>query len=321
MMNFTFNSVNSADLGIIIPKTVFRPSWAEAVEDISIAGRPAIIKQPTGIYNNEALTIDCVITDASKLQLIREAYTGKGRLILSTAPNEYINARADVLVPQGVALDMAQIAITFDCAPFAYSITPTTTELTTSYTAIENNAKIYTAPTFRFKIAQTAAPILKGDVNFDGKVDARDASLVLAEYQRISTGQPPTFTPEQFEAADMDNNGIIDARDASLILAAYNAGSTSGGEDPETPAEQIELDVNGAITMIGLPSEVLSNGFTVTVDCERYLIYYEDTEGNYVNIMQYSSLDLPILHEGTNYVRYVGNIVEHAEIIVNERWY
>ena len=106
-----------------------------------------------------------------------------------------------------------------------------------------------------------------------------------------------------------------------LSLAAYNAGSTSGGEDPETPAEQIELDVNGAITMIGLPSEVLSNGFTVTVDCERYLIYYEDTEGNYVNIMQYSSLDLPILHEGTNYVRYTGNIVEHAEIIVNERWY
>ena len=42
-------------------------------------------------------------------------------------------------------------------------------------------------------------------MNFDGRITEDDAQLVLEEYTRIAGGQPGTFTPEQFAAADMDD--------------------------------------------------------------------------------------------------------------------
>lgn len=70
-----------------------------------------------------------------------------------------------------------------------------------------------------------------GDVNFDGEVNAVDASLILAEYARISTNQPAAFTEKQFAAGEVDGNGIIDAADASLVLVYYSYLSTGGELD------------------------------------------------------------------------------------------
>lgn len=70
-----------------------------------------------------------------------------------------------------------------------------------------------------------------GDVNFDGEVNAVDASLILAEYARISTKQPAAFTEKQFVAGEVDGNGIIDAGDASLVLVYYSYLSTGGELD------------------------------------------------------------------------------------------
>jgi len=54
---------------------------------------------------------------------------------------------------------------------------------------------------------------LKGDVNNDGKIDARDAILTL----RISVGLVPP-TPYAVCAADLNNDGAIMANDAIIIL-------------------------------------------------------------------------------------------------------
>lgn len=60
-----------------------------------------------------------------------------------------------------------------------------------------------------------------GDVNGDGIVDVSDASLVLAEYALIQTGEKSSFTSEQKNVADVNKDGIIDSSDASKILAYY----------------------------------------------------------------------------------------------------
>lgn len=317
MSYFTFNGVDSRDLGLIITQTPFRPSWTEQVEEIVIPGRPEVIKNPNGIYDNQSLTINAVIGDASKIRQIYSTLTGEGRLILSTAPTEYINCRVEPLIPQGVALDMAELTITFDCFPFAYAVTPTETPIGTTYTLVENSSSIYSAPIIAIEMTQTSTTILKGDVNFDGKIDARDASLVLAEYTRIIDGEEPTFTPEQFEAADMDDSGNITASDASAILKIY---AENSGRDPSTPAQNVIIYTNGAQLLVGIPDEVLSIGATVYVDCGLYLIYYLDTDGNKVNIMNYSSLDLPLLHTGDNYMKYEGEHVSGVSVTINERW-
>ena len=66
-----------------------------------------------------------------------------------------------------------------------------------------------------------------GDVNDDGYVDAVDASMVLAEYARLSSNQNPTFTAKQKLAANVNGDDYIDAVDASNILAYYAYASSS----------------------------------------------------------------------------------------------
>lgn len=323
MSYFTFNGVNSNDLGLIITETPFRPSWAESVDEITIPGRAEVIKNPNGTYDNQSLTINAVISDSSKINDIYSSLSGEGKLILSTAPNEYINCRVEPLIPQGVALDMAELPITFDCYPFAYAVEPTVAEIGTSFTEVNNTSSVYSAPIIKISVEKSSSTIMKGDVNMNGRIDPDDASLALAEYVRLSSGQPGTFTPEQFYAADMDDDGVLSASDCSAILRLYTELSSGTGTiTPATPAQQVEINTNGASLIVGLPSEVTANGFEVYIDCGLYLIYYLDMEGNMVNIMNYSSLDLPMLHAGTNYMKYnsPGDFVESCTVTINERW-
>lgn len=316
MSYFTFNGVDSRDLGLILPGTPFRPSWSEQVEEIIIPGRPEVIKNPNGIYDNQSLQINAIISDSSKIRQIYSVLTGEGRLILSTNTDEYINCRVETLIPMGVALDMAELPITFDCYPFAYAIEPTAVEIGTDYTSVNNTSSIYSAPIIKIDLQQDDAPILKGDVNFDGKITPVDASLVLAEIANIAAGEP-TFTPEQFAAADMDDSGTLTSADASAILAIYADGQS---HDPETPAQNVMIYTNGAQLIVGIPDEVITNGFSVYVDCGLYLIYYYDVTGDMVNIMNYSSLDLPLLHTGENFMKYSGENVTKVTVTINERW-
>lgn len=65
-----------------------------------------------------------------------------------------------------------------------------------------------------------------GDVNNDGRVDAKDATMVLVYYSLMSSGKEGNLTDVQKKAADMNNDSLIDAKDASKILAIYAAAST-----------------------------------------------------------------------------------------------
>ena len=71
-----------------------------------------------------------------------------------------------------------------------------------------------------------------GDVNEDGKVDAKDASLILVYYSKMSTGGDGGFTEAQISAANVNDDTLIDAKDASFILAYYAMASTASGEVP-----------------------------------------------------------------------------------------
>lgn len=56
---------------------------------------------------------------------------------------------------------------------------------------------------------------LKGDLDFNGVIDANDASLLLETYKSEN------WSSADLPIADMDNNNVIDANDASLILEYY----------------------------------------------------------------------------------------------------
>ncbi|MBR5165774.1 MAG: leucine-rich repeat protein [Ruminococcus sp.] len=71
-----------------------------------------------------------------------------------------------------------------------------------------------------------------GDVNDDGMVDAKDASMILVEYSKASTGAESGFNESQKLAGEVNGDGKIDAKDASAILAYYAMASTATGDVP-----------------------------------------------------------------------------------------
>lgn len=67
-----------------------------------------------------------------------------------------------------------------------------------------------------------------GDVNFDGAIDALDASLVLTEYSANATGQDSALSDSALSVADVNFDTAIDALDASAILSFYASNATGG---------------------------------------------------------------------------------------------
>ena len=73
-----------------------------------------------------------------------------------------------------------------------------------------------------------------GDANGDGKIDSKDASLILVEYAKLSTDGVSSFSDAQKAAADVNKDGKTDAKDASALLAYYSYLSTGGKDDIST---------------------------------------------------------------------------------------
>ena len=71
-------------------------------------------------------------------------------------------------------------------------------------------------------------PYILGDVTFDGVVNAVDATFVLSEYTKISTGETSRITYAERKAADVNSDNRVNASDASLMLAYYAYVSTGG---------------------------------------------------------------------------------------------
>ena len=67
------------------------------------------------------------------------------------------------------------------------------------------------------KSVESTITDLIGDVNGDGKINARDAKLVLQYFNG-----KVELTEEQKAKADVNGDGKINARDAKLILQIFN---------------------------------------------------------------------------------------------------
>ena len=119
--------------------------------------------------------------------------------------------------------------------------TTTTSSTTTTTTTSNDKTTTTTVTDINETTSTTTSPVTQpdytlGDVNNDGKINAVDASSVLAYYARISTNQEGGYTEEQKLAADVDHDGKINAVDASNILAYYAYVSTT----KETPMSMEE---------------------------------------------------------------------------------
>jgi len=69
---------------------------------------------------------------------------------------------------------------------------------------------------------KAAGNLMLGDVNFDDKIDARDASRVLRNYTYIADDPDSSILSEmQLKQSDVNGDTLSDAKDASAILRFY----------------------------------------------------------------------------------------------------
>lgn len=106
--------------------------------------------------------------------------------------------------------------------------------VTKTFSAVENYLIIGAAGTAAESYAKSIGAefldtisTIMGDLNFDLAIDAGDASDILQEYARLSTGGEARFDRRQQYAADWDRNRVIDAADASAVLSEYARLSTA----------------------------------------------------------------------------------------------
>lgn len=176
------------------------------------------------IINDSKATINSNITDGS----VR---------IAGINPADTINADGTVLVKVTFTANKegaTPVAITVNTlkggklAVANYTTSNGTVTVTANGGSVETSTETTTTTeTDSTTEATTVDYSTKGDVNKDGKIDAKDAALILKFIQGI---KDETFYDE--DAADANGDGVINALDATWVL--NHKGNTSKPSTPET---------------------------------------------------------------------------------------
>ena len=140
---------------------------------------------------------------------------GEGEATISV-----INDDSDVVQLTVVVEAISTTTILTTSTSTTTSTTSTTIESTiTSTTETTTTLSISEPPTTTTSVEKTVYSL--GDVTGDSIIDGRDATDVLTDYAKTSTGQESKYTEEQKTAADVNKDNIIDGRDATNILTYY----------------------------------------------------------------------------------------------------
>ncbi|MBO7395286.1 MAG: leucine-rich repeat protein [Ruminococcus sp.] len=153
-----------------------------------------------------------------------------------------------------VALEPAQGTTT---APAATTTAAATTAAPTSPTAVTTAAAPVTTETSGNKVVITLPNVpegsriivivTKGDTDGNSRIDSSDASAILQEYARLSTGGESGLDSDGKAVSDVDGDGAVSAKDASIVLEYYSYIST-GGDETICEHTNIESKIRGDVT-------------------------------------------------------------------------
>lgn len=154
MSRFIFGGVSSDEMGLIVTEPIIRPSWDLEKSEVKRPGASSNLILTGRNFANASMVIQTAIAQADT-NTVRQIYStlrGLDKLQLSTAPQEYLLAMPEPLVPEAVALAMGKLPVNFTLLPFARAVAPTVVTLTASgqYTQIDNAGTVYSEPEISF---------------------------------------------------------------------------------------------------------------------------------------------------------------------------
>lgn len=124
---FIFNNKKCTDMGVEISEFPALQHPERRVEVIEVDGMDGSYTQDLGAYNTYKISIECVLNklsrDAQSINEILKWLKGSGKLILSTDPMKYYEARiASVISVENVIWIFPEFKITFEVQPFRKSV-------------------------------------------------------------------------------------------------------------------------------------------------------------------------------------------------------
>lgn len=137
MIQFKFNDkLSYDDLGIVV-KELPQFKAQRKIEYVKVNGRNGNLHIDDNCYNAISTSIVCMITDVSKIDLIKETLEGTHQLELSTVEGRYYIATVKNQIDFKVYLKvLKQFSLELEVEPFAYDKTETTLNETATSTFV-----------------------------------------------------------------------------------------------------------------------------------------------------------------------------------------
>ena len=204
MSTITFKNVVSSDIGIMINRVVVPPSSVEDYQMISIPGRQEPLRSDLKTRQPIMITAEATIVEDNMLRQIYSTFQGVGQLIISTEPDKYYNASAQVITPDNIVRYMNKITLGFECQPFAYAVSndPVELEISGSAASIEIGGSYYCQPIYQITgsgditLSVNSASLFTL-YNVDGYVTV-DTALMMCHKNGLhvkSSGKLPLLSP------------------------------------------------------------------------------------------------------------------------------
>lgn len=115
----------------------------------------------------------------------------------------------------------------FDISPTAFD--PSAPVVTSPpVTTVQTTSTVPVTTTVTTTVTPVVPEYSLGDIDSDGSISAKDASIVLMTYSLLSTENDSGLTDEQKKSADVNSDGRIDSSDSSIILGYYSFLSAGG---------------------------------------------------------------------------------------------
>lgn len=204
MSTITFKDIVSSDIGIMINRVVVPPSSQEDYQMISVPGRLEPLRSNLKTRPPIMITAEATIVD-NTLRQIYSTFQGVGQLIISTEPDKYYNASAQVITPDNIVRYMNKITLGFECQPFAYAVDNEPVDLENeglNAASIEIGGSYYCQPIYQITGSGDITLRVNGAspltlYNVDGYVTV-DTALMMCHKNGVnvvSSGKLPFMSP------------------------------------------------------------------------------------------------------------------------------
>lgn len=145
---FTFNGVDSREMGVIVtamPETV---RAERRVESITVAGRNGSLHTDEGVYESYDRTMECALIKRARLDEITAWLVGSGEMTFSTEPDKVyrVTIANKISIAQMMRV-FQKFQVVIDTQPFKYSVNAAGDALElTAPTTIRNSGTVYSEP-------------------------------------------------------------------------------------------------------------------------------------------------------------------------------